>query len=329
MQTMSEYNRWLNGYGFWRGQYTVRNPEYIAGRNELKKLSDDFLQMGHVSYQRWMYLEWGAAIGKTEPPQNAKWDFLPEQLEIVIEYRRKKAQLRVLFPYGQGISHIPMSQVFTLLGQGKFPPDGSVYLDSSSGVGMFGINASHIINNPRPDVIHGALSDTVQVVSENEFHLTLKIEYNAELYGVLDKVRYFIEAARHKEEFDAIHKLYADALDDWRSGKPLDDAPLPQLSKIGSNFELLQKSKSELERGAKAVAYRVTKEGDATRACGLWLYDYKLEHGCNISEAYSILHNQEYAAPFHKKISSIEPDKVHRHAKACIEKADVLTTSRK
>lgn len=173
MQVMSEYNRWLNGYGFWRGQYTVRNQEYLAGRNQLQKLSDDFLQMGYASYLKWMRLEWGAAIGKPEPPPRDTWDYLPEQLEIVLEYRNKAEQFRVLFPYGKDTSYVPMSQVFTLLGQESFPPDGSVYFESPSGEGMFAINASHNIDNPRPGIIHGPPCDTVRVINENEWFLAV------------------------------------------------------------------------------------------------------------------------------------------------------------
>ncbi len=325
MQTMSEYNRWLNGYGFWRGQYTVRNQEYIAGRNELKKLSDVFLQMGHVSYQRWMYLEWGAAIGKPEPPQHDTWGFLPEQLELVFEYRNKAAQFRASFPYGQDTSRIPMSHVFKLFEQEKFPPEGSVYFKSSSGEIMFGVNASDIVNNPRPNVIHGALSDTVQVVKENESHITLKIEYHAELYELLDKIRYFIEAARRKEEFDAVYKFCADTLDDWRSGKPLDDTPLPQLPRITSDLDLVKKSKLEIVRHAKHVGYKT--DGDVRRALGLWLYDYKAEHGGSALAALDVLleqiHTEPYH-PYHDKLAEREPSKALSHATRCIAKAEVL-----
>jgi hypothetical protein len=153
----------------------------------------------------------------------------------------------------------------------------------------------------------------------------LTIKYNVEINGLLDQTRYFIEAARRKEEFDSVWKLYSDALEDWRSGKPLDDTPLPPLPRIPSDFELIRKSKIEIERQAEHVGYRL--DGDVRRALGLWLYDYTAKHGGSALAALDVLLEQIHVEPYHPyhdKLAEREPSKALDHAKRCIEKAEVL-----
>lgn len=327
MQTEAEYLRWHSGYNFWRGQYTVRNQTYTMACMELRQLSAAFEHASAGQMDRSaLALEWGAAIGKPEPPSPDQWKLTPELLDIVLSYREMAKTLERDFPFGVDTTRSPMSCIFSLLGNNGFPPEGR-YMKFDGEEGGFHVTITDILDNPRMGIANRAFPHSVSVISQDDKQVLLSIDHSAEMSYILDQVRYFVETARRKEETDASTKAWFAAYDDWKRGKPVDDTPLPESPKIGLDLSLLRGSKLGLERSAEGTGYRVTKTGDVTRACGLWLYDYTKEHGCNAASALSALLGEEYAVNFYDYLSSIRPDKVLKHAKECIEKTDVIKIS--